>query len=252
MEPFLEKGFDTTARAGFDRTVDIIIYTRVSTVGQAVDGYGLDAQEDACRRWSAMNGHDVVAVLREEGVSGAKDESERPVLADALLRLRDGEADGIVVSTMDRLARSVTVQEAVLALIWQDDGRVFTADHGEVLRDDPDDPWRTAMREMAGVMAGLERRLIVKRLRDGRRAKAARGGKAVGRYPYGWSKDGPVPREQEVLHRIEAHRAAGLAWDDVAERLNADGLRPRRAPRWTARNLGKVAEARPADRGVSV
>ncbi|HEV2928352.1 MAG TPA: hypothetical protein VGW74_06645 [Propionibacteriaceae bacterium] len=49
---------------------------------------------------------------------------------------------------------------------------MFTTDQGEVLRDDPDDPMRTAMRKMAGVMYELDRRLVVPRLRRGRRLKA--------------------------------------------------------------------------------
>lgn len=61
------------------------------------------------------------------------------------------------------------MQETILALAWRDGGHVFALDQGgEVLRDDP---VRTAMREMAGVFAGLDRRMIVKRLRDGRKAK---------------------------------------------------------------------------------
>ncbi len=80
---------------------------------------------------------------------------------------------------------------------------------------------RTAMRQMAGVFAELDRRLIIKRLRDGRLPQAAQGGKAVGRYPFGWSKDGEVPREQRVLIAVRDLRADGLRWQDVADRLNA-------------------------------
>jgi DNA invertase Pin-like site-specific DNA recombinase len=226
----------------------VLIYTRVSTLGQAIDGYGLDAQEDACRRWAALHGHAVVDAVQERGVSGTKDETERPVLADALLRLRDGDADLLLVSSLDRLARAVTVQEALLAVLWAAGGEVATADHGVVQRDDPDDPWRTAMREMAGVMAGLERRLIVKRLRDGRKAKARQGGKAVGRYPYGWDRDGEVPEEQATLLLIRERRAAGATWDAVADELNAGEVRPRSAPCWTPTNLSKVARRGAAER----
>ncbi len=110
------------------------------------------------------------------------------------------------------------------------------------MRDDPDDPMRTAMRQMAGVFAELDRRLIIKRLRDGRRAKAAQGGKAVGRYPFGWSKEGEVVREQRVLVAIRDLRQDGQRWQDVAERLNAGGApyRPRNADAWTAAGLAKV------------
>jgi DNA invertase Pin-like site-specific DNA recombinase len=72
-----------------------------------------------------------------------------------------------------------------VAAIWRDDGHVSAVDQGEVMRDDPDDPMRTAMRQMVGVFAELDRPLVITRLRDGRRAKAAQGGMAVGRYPFG-------------------------------------------------------------------
>lgn len=95
---------------------------------------------------------------------------------------------------------------------------------------------------MAGVFAELDRRLITKRLRDGRKAKAEQGGHAVGRYPFGWAKDGPVPREQHVLGSMRDLRADGLPWRDVAARLNAGGAayRPRSADAWTAAGLAKV------------
>ena len=101
---------------------------------------------------------------------------------------------------------------------------------------------RTAIRQMAGVFAELDRRLIIKRLRDGRRATAAQGGKAVGRYPFGWSEDGDVPREQRVLSAVRDLRADGLRWQDAADRLNAGGTayRPRNADAWTAAGLAKV------------
>ncbi|SDY35899.1 hypothetical protein SAMN05660209_02685 [Geodermatophilus africanus] len=100
----------------------------------------------------------------------------------------------------------------------------------------------TAVRQMAGVFAELDRPLIIKRLRDGRRAKAAQGGKAVGRYPFGWSKDGEVAREQRVLVAVRDLRADGLRWRDVADRLNAGGAayRPRKADAWTAAGPAKV------------
>jgi DNA invertase Pin-like site-specific DNA recombinase len=83
--------------------------------------------------------------------------------------LREQRAQGLIVARLDRMARAVTIQEALLAIVWQLNGPVFAVDMGgEVPPDDPDDPMRTAMRQMAGVFAELDRRMIVKRLRDGR------------------------------------------------------------------------------------
>lgn len=69
--------------------------------------------------------------------------------------------------------------------------QVHSADVGKVARDDPDDPMRTAMRQMAGVFAELDRAMTVKRVRDGRKAKKAKGGHPSGSYPYGFCKAGP-------------------------------------------------------------
>jgi len=217
-----------------------VIYLRVSTDGQ-VDGYGLPMQEDACLAFARAHGMTVVSVVQDAGISGTKGTADRPALAEAIDLVDRGDADALLVATLDRLARELHVQEAVLASLWRLGGRVFTADHGEVKADDPDDPYRRAMRLVMGAMVDLERNVIVKRLRDGRRAKAARGGKAVGDYPFGSSKDGPVPAEQAVLAEIEHHRSEGKTWEEVASVLNEAGLRPRHAPLWSPRNVAKVA-----------
>ena len=64
--------------------------------------------------------------------------------------VEDGTASGLVVYKLDELARSLTVQEGTLAKVWGLGGSVFSVDLGEVARDDPDDPMRTAMRQMVG------------------------------------------------------------------------------------------------------
>ena len=80
---------------------------------------------------------------------------------------------------------------------------------GEVHRDDPDDPMRTAIRQVMGVFAELDRKLVAKRLRDGRLAKAAAGRKAVGDYPSAMpppardaTRRGPIEAEQKAVARI--------------------------------------------------
>lgn len=222
----------------------VTAYIRVSTNGQAEHGFGLDVQLAQVTEWANAHGHEIVQVCPDE-ISGTTDHQDREGLTSALAALPD-HADAIVVARLDRLARSVTVQETILALAWRDGGRVFALDQGgEVLRDDPDDPFRTAVREMAGVFAGLDRRLIVKRLRDGRKAKAAAGGHAVGRYPFGHDKNGPVEREQTVLATVKELRASDVPWHDVAATLNTTpDHQPRHATAWTpatASHLGRKA-----------
>lgn len=218
-----------------------VSYLRVSTVGQAVDGYGLDAQSAAIAQYATNAGLTITAMARDEGVSELLPAHERPGLMNAIAHIAGGHADVLIVARLDRLARDLTTQEVILGQCWGMDTAVHSADLGVVHADDPDDPMRTAMRQMVGVFAQLDRALVVKRLRDGRKAKAAQGGKAAGRYPYGWDRSGEVAAEQQILAYIADRRAFGHTWDQIADQLNANGLRPRTAALWSARNVAKVS-----------
>lgn len=229
--------------------MDLVAYLRVSSTSQ-LDGYGLDVQERAIRTWAKANKHRVVLVCTDAGLSGALDAADRPGLSEALDALRPPpRARGLVVARLDRIARALTVQEAVLGLAWRADAAVFTADAGEVLRDDPDDPMRTAVRQIMGSMAQLERGLIAKRMRDGRAAKAATGRKATGSYAYGYVGAGkgrdrdaaPNPLEQQAVARILELRAASWSYRQIAEQLDREGLRPKRAAGWSAMSVRNVA-----------
>lgn len=227
----------------------LVGYIRVSSESQ-LEGFGLDVQEKAIRTWARRNGHRLVDVRVDAGVSGATDAADRPGLSAALLDLQPPKvADGLLIPRLDRLARAVTVQEAALAIVWRGGGHVFAVDGGEIMRDDPDDPMRTAMREMVGVFAGLERRMITKRLRDGRRAKAASGRKSVGAYAYGYKGQGrgrerdaaPAPEEQQTVEVIARLRRLGKSYRQIATELDAQGIKPRRAKRWAAMTVRSVA-----------
>lgn len=230
----------------------LVGYVRVSSESQ-LDGFGLDVQEHAIRRWAKVNGHRIVAIHTDAGISGATDAADRPGLSAALLELqeppRPPSAEGLVVARLDRLARALTVQEAALAVAWRAGARVFTADSGEVMHDDPDDPMRTALRQVVGVFAELDRRMVVKRLRDGRSAKAAAGRKSTGVYAYGYTAGGkgrdrdaiPQPAEQRAVERIVALRRDGASYRAIAAHLDEEGLRPRRAENWSAMAVRNVA-----------
>jgi DNA invertase Pin-like site-specific DNA recombinase len=216
----------------------VVAYLRVSTQGEADNGHGLDAQEAACRTYA---GADLVGVIREEGVRG--DRAERPALAKALAMIKSGDADAILVCRLDRLARDLALQEILLREIYAAGGVLLSATPGEneLLRD-PHDPTRKLMRQMLGAFAEYEKSVIALRLAAGRAAKRASGGKGSGSYPFGWSKGGPVEREQHVLSVIRNMRSQGQTGDVIAEYLNRrPGHQPRRAERWTRQLVAGVA-----------
>jgi DNA invertase Pin-like site-specific DNA recombinase len=227
----------------------LVAYLRVSSTGQ-LDGYGFDTQREQITAWAKANCHKIVAEFTDS-VTGKYDAPDRPGLTEALQMIRTPPAvDGIVVGKLDRLARALTVQEAILALVWREGSAVFTAEDGEVRQDDPDDPMRTAIRQVQGVFAELDRKTIVKRLRDGRRAKAAEGRHAVGPYRYGYQGTGKGrdrdaglrADEQTAVARIVELRRAGRSYRTIAATLDTEGHRPRRATTWSAMAVRAVAQ----------
>lgn len=220
--------------------MEAVAYLRVSSQGQ-IDGYGLDLQEHDVRTYAERND---ITVKRwcVDSVSGTKDDADRPGLMEAMQSLADGETTILLAAKLDRIARAVGVQEAILARIWRlpgPDRQVHTADVGLVPQDDPDDPMRTAMRQMAAVFHQLDKAMIVKRLKDGRRHKA-RVGKAVGSYPYGWAKDGPVADEQRTRALAERLRSEGATLAATVAELNRLGSRTRSGREWTISGLHNV------------
>jgi DNA invertase Pin-like site-specific DNA recombinase len=187
----------------------------------------------------------VVAWFADEGISGANGIESRVGLYEALAAIEDGRADAIVFTSLDRLARAMTQQEGILANVWAGGGRVFSlGDGGEVLDDDPDDPMRTAARQMRGVFAQLERGLIRQRLRKGKREKAAAGGYVGGAPRLGLrASEGNLVVDEDEQRAVElirdAHRR-GASLRQIAIKLDDAGLQPKRGNRWHPTTIARV------------
>lgn len=232
----------------------LVLVRRVSTAGQAVDGYGLDAQEKDCRKWAKASTaaglpvrivHMVTDGDSKGGKSGTSLLDERQGLMEAVQWIAEDRADGILAPNLDRLARELTVQEAVLSYVWALGGRAFTADHGEHLEDDASDPMRTAMRQMRGVFHQLDRGLIIKRLTEGRAAKGDKGGYAYGAPRFGQrTEDGELTadeRENAVAEQMEKWREEEqLSIRAICARANAEGLLSKRGGKWHPTTVARL------------
>jgi DNA invertase Pin-like site-specific DNA recombinase len=220
-------------------------YVRVSS-RQQLDGYGLDGQEQAIRRYAREHRLKLVEVFREEGVSGTLPVIERPALRGALELMTACKADVFLVPNLDRLARELHVQEAALGLLWDAGKVVHTVEDGEVRQDDPDDPMRKAMRKMRGVLAELDKDTVVMRLRKGKQAKKIEGGFIGGQVPYGYRAEGrrlvPEADEQKVVATIRRMRKKGLSLRGIADDLHAKGVATRSGGKWHPTQLARIME----------
>jgi DNA invertase Pin-like site-specific DNA recombinase len=210
----------------------LIGYARVSTEDQATRRQLDELRAAGCRE-----------VLEEHASGGDRD---RPVLAQALARLRPG--DTLVVVSLDRLARSLSHLLAVIERL-QERGVFFRS-----LRDPVDtaSPQGLFTLQVLGAAAQLERALIRERTRSGMRAAAARGRRAGNP---GLRAGDPaairraaVARRAAYLDRLVAGadawlptvrrlRADGRPWEAVVRYLNARHGRADAAPRWTQERL---------------
>jgi DNA invertase Pin-like site-specific DNA recombinase len=84
-----------------------ICYHRVATPRQATDGSGLQRQQESTARYAAEMGYTVVAALDE--VASGTLYTTRSVLQEALTLLESGEAEVLVVESMDRLVQSTEI-----------------------------------------------------------------------------------------------------------------------------------------------
>lgn len=226
----------------------MVAYLRVSTDRQAEEGLGLQIQEDAIRHWARAKGAVVAAVHADEGVSGSNGLDSREALPEALDALRRGEADGLVVYRLDRLARDLIIQETLLAEVKRLGGEVFSTSPAEAgyLTDDPDDPSRKLIRQVLGAVAEYERSMIALRLRSGRKRKAQGGGYAYGSPPFGLRvEDGelvPDESEQETLRRARALQNGGASIREIVSTLNEEGRRTKRGARWHPTTVARILD----------
>jgi DNA invertase Pin-like site-specific DNA recombinase len=227
--------------------VRLVAYLRVSTDQQET---GLDTQRAEITAWKAPRlEHGIVAWLSDEDVSGKTDLEHRPGLGQAFHMLGHGEADGLVVFKLDRLARDLIVQEQLLSELWRIGSRVEVfscspAESSYAVRDDPGDPSRKMIRQILGAVSEYERAMIRLRMMAGAARKRDAGGYAGGRPPFGYrAVDGalvPVAEEQETVARIKQLRRQKKALRQIADTLNGEGLcRPGGGP-WRSESVRRV------------
>ena len=221
-------------------------YVRVSTDEQATKGHGLAIQRRAIEGYCKKQGLLLVDILSDEGISGANGLDTRDGLAAALARIERHEASVLVVYRFDRLARQLLVQLTVTDRLDKVGARVLSTSEPDV--DGPDE-LRDLIRNILASIAAYERAVIRGRMMAGRRAKAAEG-RYVGGIPrFGYSANAgelvPDEREQAVVGRILALQAQGCSLRTIAQRLNDEGLRPKRGERWQATQVARVLERFP-------
>lgn len=209
----------------------LAIYTRVSTDEQASSAA---AQEAGARAWAEREGHAVVAVYRDEGVSGGEWVHRPGVLqlrADAASTPRPW--DVLVVRDLDRLGRDAIRLPELLSHLGDHDVRVVEWSTGQTVALDG---MALIVAQLRAGLAQIEREQIAHRTRTALAQKAARGLVTGGRV-YGYqnrrTSDGVVyeldPAEAATVRDLYARVIRGESLRAIARALNASGVPSPRA-----------------------
>jgi len=139
-----------------------VIYLRVSTARQAAEGIGLDAQEAKCRAQAERMGWPVIAVHRDEGLSGRDGVEERPGLQAAIDTVKSNPGAVVVVYSISRLARR---QRLLWNLLDQQEGYGLPVSSATEPFDTAT-PTGRAMLGMIATFAQLEADMVSERTKD--------------------------------------------------------------------------------------
>ena len=200
-------------------------YVRVSGKGQ-LDGDGFARQEAAILAYAKAHGIKLVRIFREEGVSGTVE--VRPALAEMLVSL---EQNGhgiklVIIEKLDRLARDLMVQEAIIHDFKKGGFSLMSVMEGADLLEN--DASRKLIRQVFGAIAEYDKTMTVAKLKAARDRKRAATGRCEGRKAF--TKETVPAALKEALESIKKLRHANpgqkrMPYPEVAQALNAMGLR---------------------------
>lgn len=222
--------------------MDIILYTRVSSLGQVHDGESLTAQRERLTTWATTNGHTIIASFEDAGISGAT-VAARPAIQDAVALACRHRGSALVVCALSRLARCTLealqigdrLNKAGARLISLSEAVDTSTATGKLL-------WT-----LLAAVAEWERSVNNERTLEVLGSMRRRRLRISGALPYGWAlaPDGesliPVESEQVVLADMQRQRAKGKSYSAIAADLEARGIPTKQGrPTWLPKVIRQV------------
>lgn len=212
----------------------LIGYVRVGPMEPRAERPRLDTQRAAIAETCAARGWDVVRI--EEDVRSGRTR-RRPGLRRAFAACRAGEADGVIVATLDRLTYDVADLAEIVSEAVRDGVAIVALDPEVDLDSDRGATVGAVLAEAARwTPRSLVRRaeVLARRVHD--EAPVVR---RAGR---------PSSTPQDVAERIRQMRAEGQTLQAICDTLNGEGVpTPRGGALWRPTSLRAILRARPSD-----
>lgn len=202
-------------------------YIRVSTNGQARNGYGLETQRERIESFCKAEGFDLIGIVPDV-MSGKRSDKLYGRYA-AVAAIQAGLANVLVINAMDRATRDMLDGLKLLRQATIEGWRVVGVDGTDSATVD------TLVLNAKLLVAEEERKLISKRTKQGLIA-ARQAGKQLGK---------PSTIDRKTINQIVKLRNDGLGAKAIAKALTDKGIPAPRGPVWhfsTVRNVLKREE----------
>jgi DNA invertase Pin-like site-specific DNA recombinase len=203
---------------------------------QVEDGVSLDVQERTLKQAGEMYGFSESELVKEEGRSG-KNVSGRPKLIDALKRLDAGDADALIVTRIDRLARSTKDFLDIVDRANKNNWRLILLD----LNLDTSTYQGRFVVTIMSALAEMERGIIAERAKDIHKDRRERG--------VVWGVDiGPKQVVSPILReKVLVLRKLGYSYKNIADTLNRQGIQTPRGKSWYPSSVKNILDATTGD-----
>jgi len=219
--------------------LNAVAYYRVSGDGQ-IDGDGFTRQAEACKKYAATKGINILGEFRDEGVPGKTELIGRAGLTGCIEQCRNHGIKIVIVESADRLARDLIVAELLIQEFQKIGVTVISASGGINLTEgDASNPTAKLVRQILSAVAEFDRNVTVLKLRGARERKRKAEGRCEGVKPFGATQD-----EQHCVFQILTWANSGMSADRIALLLNEQSVESRLKTRsgkpWSAGTIRKI------------
>lgn len=217
------------------------IYTRVSTLEQAQEGYSLTAQKDKLLKYAEAMNYNVVGVFTDDGFSGKT--LNRPEMQKLIQAVKTESINIVLIYKLDRLSRRVKDVLDLVELFAEHNVTLFSLSENL----DLSSPFGRAALKMSATFSELERETIVERMRLGKDQKAKNGMASRKHYlPIGYDYDETtskfVPRsdEKEQVLKMYQMYLQGATYAQISAYMRNNGYKNRYSSYKARTSPGKV------------
>jgi DNA invertase Pin-like site-specific DNA recombinase len=217
-----------------------VAYLRTSSATN-VGGDSSPRQREAINAYAARAGLEVVQEFYDAAVSGADPLDQREGFTTLLAFAKEHGATTVLVETASRFARSLMVQELGLQMLRREGVQLVAVDSPDTFVA-TDDPMVEAVRQMLGVMAQLEKALVVAKLKGARdRASATAGERVEGRKGYG-DTNPELVKEAKRLARKNPKTGKARSLRKIAAELALLGFTTAGGKEFSASQIQRILE----------